>query len=448
MERDLFSNQSSRDIVIEKSSPLAEGSYYTSRAVPPNTLDLFPGRQQSKDSTTSTDIDPLVSPTSSVEGVISDAPVTENAVKSKRLSRNRWSLMDPTIAERYRSKTDSDVVISRSGKNLSPTSPDDLTLSSSLHLRDRKCNSSSEIDLSADPSNSHAHQGSLDSNYSDSWEVFRDPKERYKKGSMGSEDDNASVNSFKDDDEDKVREETLLKKRRNSLTLEHSTIKSKLDALRSEHKKNKDDTDSTATDTVPKDQMSSSLEQRLQEIDSEIISIDNRMTLNVNPTLEKAKKNPRRHTTNAFMTKFRRPKNRTNLTTSETNMYMSMESLASTASRESKESSRESKESPSCIRRQMLLEQPIEGQKLTATQRQRFSNCSEQSVGSQSSSNDPNEVKPNSPLLRSRSVGTLLKGLGGGIDENHNASTNPLEAMQNIKVKFYFITRCLQRKIF
>jgi len=130
--------------------------------------------------------------------------------------------------------------------------------------------------------------------------------------------------------EDSLREETFLRKRRNSLTLERGEICTQIVALHDPPKKqNKNILPTAPIATENKKEIISKLESRLGHIDSQIEIIEKKISLTFNPIYKKSKTVKRN---NAIISKLRgKPKPIDNT------ISMSVESLTSSGSRDSRD---------------------------------------------------------------------------------------------------------------
>ena len=292
------------------------------------------------------------------------------------------------------------------------------------------------------------------------WEGFGGAQGRFKKMSCGSEDDMSSTYSapsviddkVSEDVEDALREETLLRKRRNSLTLERTQIVSKLDVLREadnlitntinnnqnpskKHSKSFSNqpiekTEDLVVDSEKKKAKITLLEQKIDNIDCEIEDIDKRI-FNQRVLASDDKQWAQQKHSKPF-TKLRlNPRTRALY---ETNSQ-SFESLSSSASRESTISRGDNIDSSSRppVKNHFLKPKPIQIPKTPDSEDGGHSNSSwngmeELMITAQrlesTSSNATEEIKQSSPvgIWRSKSLGSveLLKNKPMRMDINQN----------------------------
>lgn len=233
------------------------------------------------------------------------------------------------------------------------------------------------------PTTRRRRHGSVDSN-EQHWDVF-DPENHIKKLSVGSEDDNSDCCSVPsvcgvpvaeehkhDELEGTLREETFLRKRRNSLTLERGHIVNELEIVNK--KGNKQETVNVMQEKQKKEKVEK-LEVRLEQIDSQIEIIDKKIDLRINPTYKQKKLKPavnKTRSSNTLMTKFRKGRQKTPM---DSVYSMSVESLASNTSRDSSTG----KESPVPNKQQFEDKRGLS---------KRISDCSETSNCSQNINSD------------------------------------------------------------
>ncbi|XP_066934440.1 uncharacterized protein [Clytia hemisphaerica] len=296
------------------------------------------------------------------------------------------------------------------------------------------------------------------------WEGFGGAQTRFKKMSCGSEDDMSSTYSapsviddkVSEDVEDALREETLLRKRRNSLTLERTQIVSKLDVLReadnlitntinnnlnqqnSSKKHSKvsfssqpiEKTEELVVDSEKKKAKITLLEEKIDNIDCEIEDIDKRI-FNQRVLASDDKQWTQQKHSKPF-TKLRlNPKTRALYDMNS----QSFESLSSSASRESTISRGDHIDSSSRppVKNHFIKPKPIQIPKTPDSEDGGHSNSSwngmeELMITAQrlesTSSNGTEEIKQSSPvgIWRSKSLGSveLLKNKSMRMDINQN----------------------------
>lgn len=304
----------------------------------------------------------------------------ESGAEFKKTKRNsfiqkKWSLFDKSSDKNKNKKGDSETT---PGKvHSTPTSPRDIVQATGNQGTHHSIDHDSVISGSAGslPHSSRPNslnislpEGSVDSHLSDAWEGF---DARYKKVSVGSEDDISetySMPSLVDDHkqeelEDNLREETLLRKRRNSLTLERGQVVIKLDTLKDNNNNFKKSTSKhnidnpSEIDPNVRTEKIVNLERRLEHIDSQIEIIDKRIDLRIDPTYKQKKS---RRGTGQLMTRLKLAGTKSKL---ENINSMSVESLSSSASRESHGSSL-GRDSPSAYNAGQTFEEVIRKDKV------------------------------------------------------------------------------------
>ena len=249
-------------------------------------------------------------------------------------------------------------------------------------------------------------EGSVDSNLSETtWDVFRN----FKKMSVGSEDDisdTCSVPSIVEDQkreefEENLREETLLRKRRNSLTLERGQIVLKLDTLKdinnnnnnvkkSSHKQSTISMPEKTTDLTTlgmhKEKIFN-LERRVEDIDSQIEIIDKHIDLRFEPHKQKKRLLGSRKSTGQQL------RSRLKLTTNKKQLEninsMSVESLSSSASH----GSSLGHDSPSAFTTNKTFDSTIKNRKIA----EKISDCSD--INATSTSHDKSRYSGIEELL-------------------------------------------------
>jgi len=281
-----------------------------------------------------------------------------------------------------------------------------------------------------------------------SWEGFSS-QSRFKKMSCGSEDDMSDTYSLPsvidekihEDIEDVLREDTLLRKRRNSLTLERTQIACKLEALRetdniiantlnnnnntSNSKKHSKQIieklcDETAVlDSEKKKEKMHLLEQKLEDIDIKIENIDKRIHLRLKPNTRdgSAASGARQMTKLRLNTCRLRPLNDLN--------SQSVESLSSSASRESSQSAdlfRHKKSILSRPKKLTIARTPDSEDGIVSPIGSNFSGIEELMITTQRLENSSSKEPPMSPQYQSSPVGIWRSKSLGSMELMKNKS--------------------------
>ena len=290
-----------------------------------------------------------ITPTSDTEiHSPSVTPETKKPRRSSILNRKSWLVLDNIIGDKYKSRKDDNLQLphkkSDTKQKTRPLHINIPNLSENDFDSAVRRSGSVESPRSLRPRSADSllspRATSVDSTLSEQWDVYS----RYNKGSIGSEEDNSdtcsvrSISSLQivdeqkpDELEDTLREETLLRKRRNSLTLERGHIITNIDTLRESSKKSDKQTEVKTKEKIE------NLEIRLEEIDSQMEIIDKNIDVRISPTYNPKKvKTSNTKRNGNIMTKFRlggKPK-----TNMENIHSMSIDSLASSNSRDSRDS--------------------------------------------------------------------------------------------------------------
>lgn len=357
------SNESFRTSTGERSAKISPDEIDYAQHKPQLILELT--RQISRDST-STENDHK-SPGFQTEDKVDDG---SDFKKTKRNSfiKKKWSLFDKST-DKNKPKKDDEVPCknNHSRPRDIPQVQGNQSARNSIDQDSVISGSAGSLLHSSRPNslNISLPEESIDSNLSEhTWEGFG----RYKNVSVGSEDDISETYSMpslvedhkQEELEDNLREETLLRKRRNSLTLERGQVVIKLETLKDSINNNVKKSNKLRIDTeVARNEKIVTLERRLEHIDTQIEIIDKRIDLSLTPTYKRKKS---RRGTSQFMTRLKISGSKSKPL--ENINSMSVESLSSSASRESRNSlGREC--SPSACNANQTFEEAIKKQKIT-----------------------------------------------------------------------------------